>query len=78
MRSLLLSASILVGLSGASFAQLYRSGVPPGANSETGARPGNPIGTRDSLPHGNGASNTNESDVRALQNSAQSPDPTSG
>jgi len=62
MRSLLLSASILVALSGAALAQsVTDQGVPPGANSETGERPGNPIGTKDSLPRGNAASNINES-----------------
>jgi hypothetical protein len=66
MRSLLLSASILFGLSGAALGQpMTDQGVPPGANLETGARPGNPIGTKDSLPRGNTASNINESDVHS-------------
>src|SRR5690348_3578791 len=66
MRSLLLSASILFSLSGAGLAQpVTDQGVPPGANLETGARPGNPIGTKDSLPRGNVASNINESDVHS-------------
>jgi hypothetical protein len=66
MRSVLLSATMLVSLSGAALAQpLTDQGVPPGANSDTGARPGNPIGTKDSLPRGNAASNINESDVHS-------------
>ena len=66
MRSVLLSATMLVSLSGAALAQpVTDQGVPPGANSETGARPGNPIGTKDSLPRGNVASNINESDVHS-------------
>jgi hypothetical protein len=41
-------------------------GVPPGANPETGARPGNVIGTGMSLPMGTRASNINSADTRSM------------
>jgi len=40
--------------------------VPPGANPATGARPGNEIGTGQSLPLSNNASNINGADTRSL------------
>jgi len=40
--------------------------VPPGANPETGARPGNIIGTGNSLPMSNRASNIGAADTRSL------------
>ncbi len=40
-------------------------GVPPGANPETGARPGNDIGTGMSLPLGTRASNIDAADTRS-------------
>jgi hypothetical protein len=63
MRSLLYSVALLASVSTA-LAQPLTS-VPPGTNPETGARPGNEIGTKSSLPRGNTASNINESDVHS-------------
>jgi hypothetical protein len=40
--------------------------VPPGANPETGARPGNVIGTGSSLPYSDKASNIDPADTRSL------------
>jgi hypothetical protein len=40
--------------------------VPPGANPETGARPGNEIGTGSSLPYSDKASNITPQDTRSL------------
>lgn len=40
--------------------------VPPGANPYTGARPGNEIGTGNSLPMSGRASNIESSDTRSL------------
>ena len=40
--------------------------VPPGANPETGARPGNVIGTGNSLPTSGRASNINPGNTRSL------------
>ena len=40
--------------------------VPPGANPATGARPGNVIGTGNSLPYGNRASNIDPYNTRSL------------
>jgi hypothetical protein len=70
MRSLALSATILASLIGAPvFAQtavpLTQQGVPPGANPETGARPGNDIGTGMSTPMGTHASNIDQADTRS-------------
>lgn len=70
MRSLALSATILASLIGApAFAQtsvpLNQQGVPPGANPETGARPGNDIGTGMSTPMGTHASNIDQADTRS-------------
>ena len=65
MRSLALSATVLAALIGApAFAQTGT--VPPGANPDTGARPGNDIGTGMSLPMGTTASNINGSDTRSM------------
>jgi hypothetical protein len=71
MRSLALSFTVLVGLAGApAFAQtgvpVTPQGVPPGANPDTGARPGNVIGTGMSLPMGTRASNINGADTRSM------------
>ena len=69
MRSLALSATVLAGVIGApAFAQTTATtpqGVPAGANPDTGARPGNDIGTGMSLPMGTHASNINGSDTRS-------------
>ena len=69
MRSLALAATVLAGLIGApAFAQTGATtaqGVPPGTNADTGARPGNDIGTGMSLPMGTHASNINGSDTRS-------------
>jgi hypothetical protein len=70
MRSLALSATVLAGLIGApAFAQTTATtpqGVPVGANPDTGARPGNDVGTGMSLPMGTHASNINGSDTRSM------------
>src|SRR5262249_51033336 len=71
MRSLALSFTVLVGLTGAPlFAQtavpVGPQGVPPGANPATGARPGNEIGTGMSMPTGTHASNIDPSDTRSV------------
>lgn len=71
MRSLLLSATVLAGLVGTPvLAQpatpVTPQGVPAGANPETGARPGNEIGTGMSLPMSTHASNINQSDTRSV------------
>lgn len=70
MRSLALSVTILAGLIATpAFAQtsvpLNQQGVPPGANPETGARPGNEIGTGMSMPFGTHASNISSADTRS-------------
>ena len=70
MRSLALSITVLASLAAApAFAQsavpLNQQGVPPGANPETGARPGNVIGTGMSTPMGTHASNIDQSDTRS-------------
>ena len=62
MRILTLSTTVLAGLIGVSaLAQptLAQQGVPPGADPETGARPGNVIGTGMSLPMSTKAGNLN-------------------
>lgn len=65
MRSLALSATVLASLIGApAFAQTGT--VPPGTDPDTGARPGNDIGTGMSLPMGSTASNINGSDTRSM------------
>lgn len=70
MRSLVLSMTVLAGLAGApAIAQtvntLTPQGVPAGANPDTGARPGNEIGTGMSLPLGTRASNIDQSDTHS-------------
>jgi hypothetical protein len=70
MRSLALSATIIAGLIATpAFAQtsipLNQQGVPPGANAETGARPGNVIGTGMSMPMSTHASNIDRADTRS-------------
>jgi hypothetical protein len=50
-------------------------GVPPGANPETGARPGNDIGTGMSMPMGTNASNINPANTTsAIAPNLPSPD----
>jgi hypothetical protein len=51
--------AVLCCLGGSALAQvpLTGAGVPPGANPDTGARPGNEIGTGSSLPASDQASN---------------------
>ena len=71
MRSLALSFTILAGLAGGpAFAQtsvpVTPQGVPAGANPDTGARPGNVIGTGMSLPMGTRASNIDSADTRSM------------
>ncbi len=70
MRSLALSVTILAGLIATpAFAQtsvpLNQQGVPPGASPETGARPGNDVGTGMSMPLSSHASNIDSSDTRS-------------
>jgi hypothetical protein len=64
MRSLALSVAVLAGLAGTPV--LAQQAVPPGTNPETGARPGNEIGTGMSMPMGTRASNIDQSDTRSL------------
>lgn len=71
MRSLTLSLTLLAGLTAApAFAQTSvpatQQGVPPGASPDTGARPGNVVGTGMSLPMGTRASNIDPSDTRSM------------
>ena len=68
MRSLALSVTVLAALAGTPvLAQntITAQGVPPGTNPETGARPGNDIGTGMSMPMGTTASNINPTDTRS-------------
>lgn len=57
--SALVAASVLTGASAVAQLKLTRQGVPPGADPETGARPGNVIGTGMSLPMSTKAGNLN-------------------
>lgn len=60
MRRVLMSVVLIVAWSGSALAQTGSpppNWVPPGANPETGARPGNEIGTGMSLPASDKASN---------------------
>jgi hypothetical protein len=45
---------------------LTSQGVPPGANPETGARPGNEIGTGQSLPLSNNSGNIGPQDTQSV------------
>jgi hypothetical protein len=68
MRFMALSFTVLAGLIGAPvLAQtpVPAQGVPPGTNPDTGARPGNVIGTGMSLPMGTNASNIDQADTRS-------------
>jgi hypothetical protein len=71
MRSLALSVTVLTSLLGApALAQtaphVTSPGVPPGTNRETGARPGNEIGTGMSMPMGTRASNIDAANTRSM------------
>jgi hypothetical protein len=69
MRSLALSVAVLAALAGTPVlaqSRITPQGVPPGTNPETGARPGNDIGTGMSLPMGNRASNIDQNNTRSL------------
>ena len=67
MRSLALSFTLLAGLAGIPvLAQTTVTGVPPGANPATGARPGNEVGTGMSMPMGTRASNIDQSNTRSI------------
>lgn len=57
--SALAAAIVLSGASAVAQLRLTPQGVPPGANPETGARPGNAIGTGMSLPMSTKAGNLN-------------------
>jgi hypothetical protein len=65
----LLYATILATLAGPTLAQtaipVTPQGVPPGANPETGARPGNEIGTGSSMPYSSRASNIDTNNTRS-------------
>src|SRR5689334_11453083 len=70
MRSMALSFTLLACLAATpALAQpavpVAPQGVPPGAYPETGARPGNVIGTGMSMPLGTRASNIDQSDTRS-------------
>ena len=70
MRSLALSMTVVAGLAGApaiaqTVSTLTPQGVPAGANPDTGARPGNEIGTGMSLPLGTRASNIDQRDTHS-------------
>jgi hypothetical protein len=68
MRSLALSLTVLAGLVGTPvLAQtaVTSEGMPRGTSRDTGARPGNVIGTGMSLPRGTDASNIDQSDTRS-------------
>jgi hypothetical protein len=68
MRSLAMSVAVLAALAGTPvFAQstITPQGVPPGTNPETGARPGNDIGTGMSMPMGYRASNIDQGNTRS-------------
>ena len=69
----IIAAAALLGLAAPALAQP----VPPGANPETGARPGNVIGTNNSLPTSNHAANINGADTRSLI-APRLPDPAVG
>jgi hypothetical protein len=64
MRTLALSVTVLAALAG--MPVLAQQAVPPGANPETGARPGNEIGTGMSMPMGTRSSNIDQNDTRSL------------
>lgn len=74
MRSMLLSTALMASLIAPALAQTQvappyvppNMPVPPGANPATGARPGNDIGTGESLPLGNTASNIDQRDMRSV------------
>jgi len=71
MRSLALPFTVLAGLAATPVLAQPASpvaphGVPPGANPETGARPGNEIGTGMSMPMGTRASNIDANDTRSM------------
>ncbi|MBV9757155.1 MAG: hypothetical protein JO047_08885, partial [Alphaproteobacteria bacterium] len=51
---------------GLGIAPAFAQPVPPGANPETGARPGNVIGTGNSLPMSSHAANINGANTRSL------------
>jgi len=57
------TAAALFGLT---VAPVLAQPVPPGANPETGARPGNVIGTGNSLPMSGRASNIDPGDTRSI------------
>lgn len=80
MRRTPLAVALLFGLTAPALAQMGPPGgmqpmppgqmpmqpVPPGVNPETGARPGNVIGTGMSLPTSNRASNIDSGDTRSV------------
>ena len=62
MRPIIAAAALLA----LTASPLLAQPVPPGANPETGARPGNIIGTGNSLPVSGRASNISPADTRSL------------
>jgi hypothetical protein len=59
-------AIVAVAALGLAAAPALAQPVPPGANPETGARPGNVIGTGNSLPMSSHAANINGGNTRSL------------
>jgi len=64
--SALAAATVLTGASAVAQLGQTPQGVPPGANPETGARPGNVIGTGMSLPMSDKAGNITPQDTTSL------------
>jgi hypothetical protein len=60
------AAGVVVVLAGMLPSLASAQSLPPGINPETGARPGNEIGTGMSLPKGNRASNIDQNNTRSL------------
>lgn len=68
MRSLTMTVAVLAALAATPvLAQttMTPQGVPPGTNPETGARPGNQVGTGMSLPMGYRSSNIDQTNTRS-------------
>jgi hypothetical protein len=69
MRSLAMSVTVLATLAGTPVlaqSTITVQGVPPGTNPETGARPGNEVGTGMSMPMGYRASNIDHNNTHSL------------
>jgi hypothetical protein len=69
MRFMAMSVTVLAALVGTPVlaqSTITPQGVPPGTNPETGARPGNEVGTGMSMPMGSRASNIDQYNTRSL------------